>query len=113
MSLSVFGEKALIPDETMLAEALAGSLALWDGIKAHVASVCGDYNELWKFYSKKAGWSLVVKSGARTILYLIPQEAYFKVNFVFGERAVEAVLGSGLPAPVVTALSEAHHPPRE
>jgi hypothetical protein len=106
-SLSIFGDKAMPPSEEALAGVLAGSKAYWDSIKSHVASECGDYSEEWKYYSKKAGWSLVVKSGKRTILYLIPLSGCFKANFVFGEKAVAAALVSGLPEPITALISQA------
>jgi hypothetical protein len=109
MSLSIFGEKAIVPDDEMLASVLAGSKALWETAISHVEEACGggDLGGEWKFYSKKAGWSFVVKSGKRTIIYLIPQEGFFKVNFVFGERAVGAAEDAGLPEPIVSLMLEA------
>ena len=108
MSLSFFGDKALMPNADMLAGALGNSKVLWDQIR-NAAAACGSAAEQWKFYSRKAGWSLAVKSGSRTILYLIPLEGCFKVNFVFGEKAVEAARTVGLPEPVL-ALIEAATP---
>ncbi|MCL2325498.1 MAG: DUF3788 domain-containing protein [Proteobacteria bacterium] len=107
MSLSIFGEKALIPDEKMLAEALADSKIFWNTIKDNVASVCGSITEEWKYYSKRAGWTLVVKSGKRTILYLVPSDGCFKVNFVFGEKAVAAAIDDELPKYVVALIMDA------
>ena len=96
MALSIFDDKAVMPNDEMVAAALSDSKALWDGLKDYVSAAC-DMGEQWKFYSKKAGWSLVVKSGDRTILYLIPQENCFKANFVLGEKAVAAAQASDLP----------------
>ena len=107
MSLSIFGDKAEIPTEDALVSALGESKALWDDIKKQVETACGDYNDEWKFYSKKAGWSFVVRSGKRTILYLIPQDKYFKVNFVFGDKAVAAVQDAGLLEAIVALIMEA------
>ena len=107
MSLSIFGEKAVVPNEKMLVKALAGSKAIWDDIKSHVAAICGNVSEQWKYYSKKAGWSLVIKSGERTIIYLIPLEACFKVNYVFGEKAVAAAETAGIPKSVIIQIREA------
>ena len=107
MSLSIFGEKAEAPTEDTLAAALGESKALWDDIKKQVESACGDYSDEWKFYSKKAGWSFVIRSGKRTILYLIPQDKYFKANFVLGEKAIAAVEEAGLPEPIVALIMEA------
>jgi len=107
MSLSVFGEKTEVPTEDALATALGESKALWGDIKKHVESACGNYNDEWKFYSKKAGWSFVVRSGKRTILYLIPQDKCFKVNFVLGDKAVAAAQDIGLPESIVALIMEA------
>ena len=106
MSLSEFDEKAIMPHDEMLTAVLADSRALWNTIISYIVETCGDISEEWKFYSKKAGWSLVVSSGKRKILYLIPQDGFFKVNFVFGEKAVAAVQISDLPESIITALLE-------
>jgi len=107
MSLSIFGEKAEAPTEDALAAALGESKTLWDDIKKQVESICGNYNDEWKFYSKKAGWSFVARSGKRTILYLIPQDKYFKLNFVLGDKAVAAAQDAGLPESIVALIMEA------
>ena len=60
-----------------------------------------------KYYSKKAGWSFVVRSGKRTILYLIPQDRFFKANFVLGDKAVAATQDAGLPEDIVTLIERA------
>jgi len=96
-----------MPTEDALAAALGESKALWDDIKKQVESACGKYNNEWKYYSKKAGWSFVVRSGKRTILYLIPQDKYFKVNFVLGDKAVAAAQEIGLPESIVALIMEA------
>jgi hypothetical protein len=107
MSLSYFGEKSLVPNEKILTEALVDSKILWDSIKNGVASTCGETNEEWKYYSKKAGWTFIVKSGKRTILYMIPQDSFFKVNFVLGEKAVAAARTANLPDSIITLINEA------
>jgi len=107
MALSIFGDKSIVPNEEMLAQTLAGSKELWGNIEKHVASICGSVSGQWKFYSKKAGWSYVVKSGDRAILYLIPQDAFFKASFVFGEKAYETAKTSGLPEQIVALITEA------
>jgi hypothetical protein len=107
MSLSIFGDKDILPNEESLAGVLAGSKTSWDEIKNCVVAECGNYSEEWKYYSKKAGWALVIKSEKRTILYLIPLSGCFKANFVFGEKAVAAAQVSGLPEPIIALISEA------
>jgi len=107
MSLSIFGDKAKMPTEDALAAALGESKALWDDIKKQVESACGNCIDEWKHYSKKAGWSFAVRSGKRTILYLIPQYKYFKANFVLGGKAVAAAQDAGLPEAIIALIAEA------
>jgi hypothetical protein len=107
MSLSAFGDKAAIPDEKMIAAVLADGKPIWDGIREHVRSAYKEINEEWKFYSRSAGWSLVVRSGKRTLFYFIPQNGYFKINFVLGGKAADAAQSSGLPAHILKMISEA------
>jgi len=106
MALSIFGEKAVIPNDELLTEALLDRKAIWDSITEHIENTYSKVNSEWKFYSKAAGWSFVVKSGKRTLIYLIPQENCIKVNFVFGERAVAEVQKSDLPQSLITVLLE-------
>ena len=105
VATSIFDEKGIVPNETMLAGVLADSKVFWEDIKDYAVLICGTITTEWKFYSKKAGWTLTLKSGKRTILYLIPQDKFFKVNFVLGKKAVNAALDAGLPSSV-TALIE-------
>ena len=69
MSLSIFGEKAEVPTEDALAAALGESKALWYDIKKQVESACGNYNDEWKYYSKKRDGHL--SSGAESGLFFI------------------------------------------
>jgi len=107
MSTSIFGEKTARPDEKMLAGALKGTKVLWDDIREYVEKSCGNASEEWKYYSKKSGWILVVKSGERTMLYLIPLDACLKANFVYGGKAADAAMAAGLPDRITAMISEA------
>ena len=51
----------------------------------------------WNSYSAKAGWSLKLKQGKRTIVYLGPLKKSFRVAYVLGKKAVAAALASDLP----------------
>ena len=107
MALSVFEHKETIPDDEALAKALGAAKGHWDGIKEHIKKNYKEMNEEWKYYSRSSGWMLVVRSGKRTLIYLIPMNGYFKTNFVFGQSATDAALASDLPAAVIKTISEA------
>ena len=107
MSLSVFDNKAFLPNDELLSNVLSETKNLWENIMAHI---CGAYKNIgseWKFYSKAAGWSFVVKSGKRTLIYLIPLAGYFKASFVYGEKAVTEAQLAGLPEFVLESIAEA------
>jgi len=107
MSLSVFEEKALMPTDEMLIAVLSEARLLWDDVVSAVDELPGGVSQEWKFYSKAAGWSCVVKNGKRTILYLIPQDGFFKVNFTLGEKAVIEAQSAELPEALVSLILDA------
>lgn len=43
----------------------------------------------------------------RAILYFLPRDQYFKVAFVFGQRAVNVILESGISQALKIGLEEA------
>ena len=102
MAESIFSEKATIPNEEALGLALKGNKALWDQMLITSNGV-GE----WKFYSKAAGWSYQVKQGKRALFYMIPKDGWFRLTFVYGNRAVEAAPAMGLPEAVLNDLQQA------
>jgi hypothetical protein len=107
MSLSAFGDKAAMPDDAALSNVLCTAKALWDNITEHITATYDNVGGEWKFYSKEAGWSFAVKSGKRTLVYLIPQKGSFKANFVFGEKAVASAQSAGLPENILKEINKA------
>lgn len=106
MTTSIFDIKELIPDDH-LSEALGDSKKLWDQLEIHILENLADIKKEWKFYSKKAGWALVFKKKNRTLLYLTPSKDYFKVWFVFGEKASSYAKETGLPQYIIDAIFSA------
>ena len=94
---------AKAPTDDELSAVLGVARALWDQLLAELALPIQD----WHSYSVKAGWSLRLKVGKRTILYVTPWRGSFRVSFVLGERAMKAARDSKLPAHVVRTLDEA------
>ena len=107
MSLSVFEYKEAPPDGAALAEALGASASLWDDVLKKITDGYENVSSEWKYYSRSSGWILIVKSGKRTLVYLIPMGGYFKANFVFGDRAKEEALASDIPEKIKTSISSA------
>ena len=106
MSLSIFGDKKILPNDEMLGEALSELKNHWDSIKKHIENTYDKISGEWKYYSKSSGWTFVIKSGKRTLVYLIPTEECIKASFVFGEKAVEAAQKADLPEAILKRLLE-------
>lgn len=104
MATSIFDSKAQIPREADLIEALGSSKGLWNHFEAYIFEKHKDIKKEWKFYSKKSGWTLVFKNKDRTLLYFIPCKDFFKVLFVFGEKAISTACASDLPQGIIEKI---------
>lgn len=79
------------PSDADLTAALGPARPFWDRLRAATA-LSGE----WYSYSKKAGWSMRLKSGGRNVVYLVPARGGFDVSFALGGRAVAAARDAGL-----------------
>ena len=77
----------------------------WSQIKKYVLEQYPDGICEWNFPGKKYGWSFRIKDKKRAIIYLLPREKYFKVAFVFGQKAVDLILKSDVTESIKTELS--------
>jgi hypothetical protein len=103
----VFDDKSNVPDDNDLQEALEDTKKLWDELTAYIKDTYDSVKEEWKFYGKKYGWQMKLPSKKRNIMFLIPRKGYFLAVFVFGEKAVEAIINSSLDQSIITAIKEA------
>jgi Protein of unknown function (DUF3788) len=99
------------PTENQLTTALGPAKEVWDQLLDELAQEHGVTSGEWKCYSIKLGWSLRVKRGKRTIVWLSPRAGCFEVVFIFGQRAMSAVQQCKLPKRVIKAVSEAKRYP--
>ncbi|MCX7921885.1 MAG: DUF3788 domain-containing protein [Clostridia bacterium] len=107
MALSIFGDKAVMPNDLKIAEALGNTYVLWNCVKDYVNSNNLPTTEEWKYYGKSSGWTLLLKHKKRTMLYLFPGEAFFIVLFVFGDKAINYAKDSGLPDYIIEKMEKA------
>jgi uncharacterized protein DUF3788 len=103
MSPNAFIGSAQPPTDDELSVQLGAARALWDELLALLALPVQE----WHSYSPKAGWSLKLKLGKRTIVYLAPCRGRFRVAFVLGVKAVEAARQAKLPKAVIKIIDEA------
>ena len=99
------------PTYADLARALDSTKPLWDTLTANLAAQHGVDIQEWKCYSPKAGWSLRLKRGKRTILWMAPCPGHFRVMFILGDKAVQAAHQAGLSASVLRTIDEAEKYP--
>ena len=94
------------PTDADLTTALGPTKEAWDQFLDQLERECGVTQE-WKCHSVKWGWSLCVKRGKRTIVWLSPQIGCSEVRFIFGAKAMSALAQCKLPKIVIKALGEA------
>ena len=97
MSASIFDKKSVEPDDRMLRQQLGKTKEYLDKISSFIKDQYGDLNLDWKFYGQKSGWILKMFNKKRNVLFVVPCSGYFRIAFTFGDKAVEEVIGSGLP----------------
>lgn len=107
MAASVFDDKNKKPNDKMLKKALGKTYKLWEEIKKHLSEEYGELTENWKFYNQKSGWLLKTLKKKRNLFFFIPVKGFFKITFIFGDKAVRSVMESGLPDSIKTTLKNA------
>jgi hypothetical protein len=105
--ISVFQDKTVTPGEKELADRLAGTYPLWTHLRDFIFEQYPEGAAEWNYPGKKYGWSFRVKDKKRAIIYFLPRAAYFKVAFVFGQKAVDKILASSVSADIKTKLEQA------
>jgi len=94
MDISIFQDKANKPDEQQLIACLGDTYTFWMQLHDYVLEKYPNAIEEWNFPGKKFGWSFRMKDKKRAILYLLPRAKFFKVAFVFGQKALDQILES-------------------
>lgn len=105
--ISIFADKTLLPSEEELAEKLGNTYPLWKHIEEFVLQKYPGGQKEWNFPGRKYGWNFRIKDKKRAIIYLLPRESYFKVAFVFGNKACIAVWESEVSLAIKTDLANA------
>jgi len=104
MAISVFDDKAVMPDDNMVADTLAESFPLWIGLKNYVQENYSNVKGEWKHYGKSSGWVFKLLSKKRNLLFFIPKNECFRLRFGFNEKSTADVEASGLPDEIKKAV---------
>ena len=97
MAKSIYVDKAIRPDEPLLDAALGKGKPLWDEILRHAAETYEDFSCEWKHYGAAWGWSLVLKTKAKTLCYLVPAEGCFQTAVIFNDKGRALTAGIDVP----------------
>lgn len=106
MDKSIFTNEANVPGHDDLAEALAETYPAWQQVMAYMKTALPGYIHEWNF-SAKYGWSFRIKDKKRAIVYLLPRDKFFKVAFVFGNKATDLIMKSAIAGPIKDELQAA------
>jgi hypothetical protein len=104
---NIFIDKNTIPTIIDLADGLGNTYDLWQMIVDYAHSKYPKAIDEWHYPGEKYGWSFRVKDKKRAILYLLPKDRFFKVAFVFGQKATDAVNRSLVSAEIKNELAAA------
>ncbi|MFN3753621.1 DUF3788 family protein [Flavobacterium sp.] len=104
---SIFTHKSETPTELQLQEALGEAYPFWQTFMEHTLKLYPEAVSEWHFSSEKFGWSYRIKDKKRVIIYLLPRDKFFKVAFVFGQKATDAILESNISETIKTELQAA------
>lgn len=102
-----FTDKNHKPTEAVLTELLGRSKKYWDELHVALKAAFGEAKPEWKYYGQKLGWSYRLVCKKRTIVWLGPRSKFVNVGFIFGDKAVAAIMASKLPAAVKTEIKNA------
>ena len=103
--ISIFSDKATIPTDQDLLENLGATYTLWHQIQDFVLDQYPEGIKEWNYPGKKYGYSFRIKDKKRAILYFLPRINYFKVAFVFGQKATDIIMKSNIAPEIKNELS--------
>ena len=104
---SIFLDKDAEPTITDLKNAVDDTYGIWRELIEHTKGLYPAAIEEWNFSSAKYGWSYRVKDKKKVLLYLLPRDKFFKVAFVFGQKATDKVLKSSVSESIKAELRDA------
>ncbi|BAX81658.1 DUF3788 domain-containing protein [Labilibaculum antarcticum] len=107
MDISIFTDKAVEPNLDDLKNNLDSTFDLWQQIVKIVKEQYPNPKEEWNYPGKKYGWSFRLKDKKRAIIYLLPRQGYFKVGFVFGQKASDQIMASDINSAIKEDLAAA------
>ena len=107
MDKSIFTDKSKTPNNNDLIGSLGNTFVLWQLIRDYTFLKYPEAFDEWNFSGEKYGWSFRIKDKKRAILYFLPRDNYFKVAFVFGQKAMDVIMKSSISSSIKSELESA------
>ncbi len=100
-------DKSNMPSDSDLKSAVGNMYDIWMELAEYTKRVYTGAVEEWKYGGEKYGWSFRISDKKRVLIYLLPRDEYFKVAFVFGQKAMDEILKSNISESIVDELKAA------
>jgi len=97
MAVSIFEDKSVVPDDDLVASALAGSYPLWVDLQKFVKDNYPNVAAEWKFYGKSSGWVCKLLSKKKNLLFFIPKDGCFRLRFGISEKVAPSIESADIP----------------
>ncbi|MBK7573045.1 MAG: DUF3788 domain-containing protein [Bacteroidetes bacterium] len=104
---SIFLDKSSMPTIKDLETALGSTYKLWKNCIDFTKHVYPEVVEEWNYSGDKFGWSFRLKDKKRVLVYLLPRDKFFKVAFVFGQKATDAIFESPISENIKSEIRSA------
>lgn len=105
--ISIFQDKLTKPIDQDLVDNLDSTYSLWLQLHDFVFEMYPNGLAEWNYSGKKYGWNYRIRDKKRAIIYLLPRDKYFKVAFVFGQKATDTIMLSGVSRKIKNELARA------
>ena len=89
-------DKTVKPTDKDLADKLGVTYNLWKRLHDLVLRKYPKGIADWNFPGKKYGWSFRIKDNRRALIYFLPRDQFFKIAFVFGDKANNDIMKTGI-----------------
>jgi hypothetical protein len=100
-------DKSSMPTIKDLETALGSTYKLWKNSIDFTKQVYPEVVEEWNYSGDKFGWSFRLKDKKRVLVYLLPRDKFFKVAFVFGQKATDAIFESPISENIKSEIRSA------
>jgi hypothetical protein len=104
---SIFTERQHSPGDLAVKKALGATYKAWQSITAFTQHSYPGAIAGWYYSGEKYGWNFRISDKKRVLVYLLPRDGFFKVAFVFGQKAVDAMEQAGISATILAEIKNA------